>query len=681
MPLLLSFLLPTLTYGAAAVAVYAFGATIASGIIWIGATILGVVAMLFDTLILYTVVNFHTFIYPAIQDGINITWTVGRDISNIVIIGVFTYVGISTILGGQSFGAKSLMARVLIIAMLINFSLFFTQAIIFTSNFVASKFYYATVPSTTGAATSNTSLPTEETQAGIAGRFMELAGLPSLSRAGETTQAIREQHDYGFWMALLYGFSVFTMCIAFAGVLFYAVILLLGRTVLFLILLATSSFAFGTHLIPKVSDNYGWSMWWNTLFRNAIFAPILLIMLWGTFQIAESFVKTQGSTRSFDKLFLGQGDASGILALFFYFIVLGMLYASIRLSNMVAMQLPGFKWAPTIAALPLTLSSQYGIAPAGRRFLGRPALERQMALEKEIKDAKASGNWSAAIKAQEKYNALNARAKSDFNPMNAKSSQWLAKQLGVSGFTGAQKIGGAAAQQKAAIKEAVENVGKLKLSKDDLGDIKKKEVEKARQASEVTLKNAESDRKLADEKRKNIEAERRQIEEDHKNEEKRVKDTMHREVQEDQQMKQLKQQLANETDPTAQKSIQQNMRQRQSAIEQEHVETMREVQNKIETARTAVNTRLAEVQAEWDAHNLAVKDIESSIETSGKKAVEAAEEGFRGAVKEMLPSGYQSEKMVKKVEAEIGSARLKEKLKLMVDDVKGDDANEEKKAK
>src|SRR3989344_3386288 len=68
-------------------------------------------------------------------------WGVVRDLSNIFFILILLYVAAKIILDLGGHEAKQTIAKVVIIALLINFSMFFTQVIIDTSNVLALVFY------------------------------------------------------------------------------------------------------------------------------------------------------------------------------------------------------------------------------------------------------------------------------------------------------------------------------------------------------------------------------------------------------------------------------------------------------------------------------------------------------------------------------------------------------------
>ncbi len=74
---------------------------------------------------------------------IDTMWTLIRDICNLAFIFGFIYVGIRTILDPDSVDPKRFLSKIIVGALLINFSLFFVKIIIDFSNFTALKIYTA----------------------------------------------------------------------------------------------------------------------------------------------------------------------------------------------------------------------------------------------------------------------------------------------------------------------------------------------------------------------------------------------------------------------------------------------------------------------------------------------------------------------------------------------------------
>lgn len=73
-------------------------------------------------------------------EGIKIGWEIARDTANIFFIFILLGISIATILRIESYGAKQLLVKLIIIALLINFSLPLSMVIIDVSNVLALQF-------------------------------------------------------------------------------------------------------------------------------------------------------------------------------------------------------------------------------------------------------------------------------------------------------------------------------------------------------------------------------------------------------------------------------------------------------------------------------------------------------------------------------------------------------------
>src|SRR3989344_7683209 len=74
-------------------------------------------------------------------DFIDKIWKVVRDFANIFFILILLYAAFQIILGLHESGAKKIIGMVILVALLVNFSLFFTKIVIDSSNIVALIFY------------------------------------------------------------------------------------------------------------------------------------------------------------------------------------------------------------------------------------------------------------------------------------------------------------------------------------------------------------------------------------------------------------------------------------------------------------------------------------------------------------------------------------------------------------
>jgi len=322
----------------------AFAAGTGSIFITISAWLLEIAGSIFDWLVYYSVIQFGSFgnaqTLTSLTNGINVGWSLFRDISNIVIIGLFTFIAIATILGLKEYGYKKLVARVLIIAVLINFSLLFTKLIVDGSNFTAYQFYSAAgfetpqsgSTSATQGASGVTSQVTDFTQTGVAGKFIKFMGVTSIGDTFSTLDKGADALQNG-WLVLLHGLFAAAVLLGAALVLFYGSFLLVTRAIVIIILMLTASIAFATHLVPAF-DKKGWGLWWESLIKAAVFAPILMIFLWITTTLADGLQTNKGG--SLGALLSDPSNFSNLGSLFSYIMILGLLYASFKISSSFA---------------------------------------------------------------------------------------------------------------------------------------------------------------------------------------------------------------------------------------------------------------------------------------------------------------------------------------------------------
>jgi len=102
----------------------------------IPAFFLAIAGRFFDLMISITL---SSFLFKT--DFVSEAWSIVRDLSNIFFILILLYVAFQKILGLGGHEAKKTIAHVVIVALLINFSMFFTNVVIDTSNILARVFY------------------------------------------------------------------------------------------------------------------------------------------------------------------------------------------------------------------------------------------------------------------------------------------------------------------------------------------------------------------------------------------------------------------------------------------------------------------------------------------------------------------------------------------------------------
>ncbi|PIR82868.1 hypothetical protein COU20_00005, partial [Candidatus Kaiserbacteria bacterium CG10_big_fil_rev_8_21_14_0_10_59_10] len=353
----------------------------------IGGYLLLVAGTLFDTLVGRIIVDFKgTLDFLNITTAISDGWTIFRDFSNILIIGIFAFTAISIILGLHEFGQKKMIARILIIAVLINFSLLFTKMIIDASNFTAYQIYRQMA----GGADSVTF--------DISQRFLVPMGIPNVWNSKPIVDTVTNGSQSGL-QGFAFGLTGGAMLAILAGVLLYGCFLIIARGILFIFLMLTAALAFATYLIPSFAESeYGWSTWWKSLINSAIFAPLLMLSLYISLVIVSKAGEKVGQLTGVDTIGSIINDPSkqlttnGWTVILLYILGTGLLFISFKVSSKFAGRISGFNMASMIPGLGVAAGA-LGVA-AGARFagfaarqgIGRPALAVSKRMEAASKD-------------------------------------------------------------------------------------------------------------------------------------------------------------------------------------------------------------------------------------------------------------------------------------------------------
>lgn len=208
------------------------------------------------------------------QDFIKTVWTVIRDFSNMLFIFVLLFAGIQTMFGLGNY--KETIRLVIIIALLINFSLFFTKVVIDAGNILAVGVFQAmgVTKTSTVVATKPGGVPERNLSEAIVANFRPGQFASTASKTSTNNAALV--------------FVLAGVVNAFAAyILFRAALLFVGRLLIFWFLMIISPFAFISMALPK-GNIFGW--WWGTLASQAFMAPTFLFLLYLIMQIISSKV-------------------------------------------------------------------------------------------------------------------------------------------------------------------------------------------------------------------------------------------------------------------------------------------------------------------------------------------------------------------------------------------------------
>lgn len=264
---------------------------------------------IFDKVILETT-RYPVWAGSGSGDMLYMTWKIVRDFSNLILVFSLLYLGIKTILQGQGFADKKVLAGIIIAAVLINFSFIFTKDIVFgVSNTVGLQILKSVNPN--GPAAPGPLVagqPSSSYSAGIMG-FIQPQQLLS-----EVVGAAAESG----WTAI-YAFAgkviLFSVISLMLALVFFCVsIIFIYRFCIFIILIIASPIGFVSAYIPWM--NAQGKQWWSQLKQQAIFFPAFSLALYVVLSICTTISRYEVAP-----LVAGDGGAS-IFGFIFRFLLI-----------------------------------------------------------------------------------------------------------------------------------------------------------------------------------------------------------------------------------------------------------------------------------------------------------------------------------------------------------------------
>ena len=239
----------------------------------IGGSVLNMVSTLFSTVVAIQNVSFYD------QIVVNTGWTIVRDITNVFFIFFILFIAIGIILGIQTFGGKQALFRLIIAALLVNFSFTIGGIIVDAGNVVGNTFYLGMGQLEDGrvdiggvftGAFNPTTLYTPPNETGVVNAF---------EGTDVSTRFIRIIIAQLSGLILI-GIAIFTM--------FTASMFLIIRIIAIWFLLILSPIAFAFWVLPSTQGTS--RRWFTELFSQAIFYPLLMFFLYLTIKIIQADV-------------------------------------------------------------------------------------------------------------------------------------------------------------------------------------------------------------------------------------------------------------------------------------------------------------------------------------------------------------------------------------------------------
>ncbi|MBY0110841.1 type IV secretion system protein [Patescibacteria group bacterium] len=334
---------------------------LANGILWVSAQFL-------NGVLLMTVLQFGQNFGNS--EGLLTAWGVLRDLGNVFLLFSFVFMGLSTILNLHDYTVKKALPKLIIFAVLLNFSLFVAEAVIDVANGVSTAIV---AQSSAGLSCDTSRMPAgESAQAycarhyGVTGLVMQFSGGSTLLNSAPEWEAQGLVHvnyslRYAMTMAGLVLFSTILSVVFFA-----AGIMLIIRVVVLLIVMVTSPIGFAGMAVPFLSGLA--KQWWQALIKQSLFVPVFLLIVFIGFKVVDSSSLASALNNGSLSRALVTGEVSATDIFVVFALTIGFMIAAL----MVAQKLGA---AGADFAIKTAGGATYGtLAFLGRRTMGQAAL-------------------------------------------------------------------------------------------------------------------------------------------------------------------------------------------------------------------------------------------------------------------------------------------------------------------
>ncbi len=240
-------------------------------IIWSVTALVAELAARFLDFFVYYATNSSSYNNAFVKQA----WAAVRDIANIFFIIALLYVAIKTILGLNVSDNKKLIGSVIIIALIINFSLFTTELVIDGSNILAKVFYNNI---TSNDSTAKNADGTPKSATGSDGEKSISVGIVR----NYNPQKLVEQSDYTSspYIFILMNLVLIFVTLYTAYIFFSVALLFVARVASLWIYMIFSPIAFASYTVPFEIPGFGHKEWWTEMVNNALLAPVFIFFLY-----------------------------------------------------------------------------------------------------------------------------------------------------------------------------------------------------------------------------------------------------------------------------------------------------------------------------------------------------------------------------------------------------------------
>lgn len=283
-----------------------------NGLVWLGANLAD------------SILNITSFTSVNV---VTIGWGITRDLANMFFALILLIMSISTILQIGGFTYKDILKRLVIAALLINFSLMFAGIIIDFAQVMTSYFLTAGAGGT-----------------GISANLTNGLKIVQVYNFNNTDQSIFQKMSEVMWgptlQMIVEQFMAIILFMAAAFSFFAMSFFLIARIVWIWLLLIGAPLAWISFIIPNAPGQLGglWNKWWQAFLKWTFFAPIYSFFLYLALTIAKNGIGLKsgnwgGGAASANALPLQSGFFAAPETILQYIVIIIILLAGLKVAQ------------------------------------------------------------------------------------------------------------------------------------------------------------------------------------------------------------------------------------------------------------------------------------------------------------------------------------------------------------
>lgn len=295
-----------------------------------------------------------------------IIWQMVRDLANLSFIFILIYAALATIFQVKKVEIKRVVPQLILVAILMNFSLFFVQIAVDMSNFVAYQFYTSVTVTTadeTGTIGSRSGITMSKVIANVT-NITALVAPPTDSRFvdSNTTSTIPYSQQPGFFYGLMASVFVGT-----AGLVMLAgALLLFIRFFMIMVYMIASPIALASTILENTKETFFHGWWLKGLISQLTFAPAYFGMMYLALRFLQA-ISSEGLA----------ADDSNVFAFWVKTALLFLVSSAFLIFSIIAAKQMGAAGGNFADGMLKKTTGNYGLNPlkrtgsfAGRNIIG-----------------------------------------------------------------------------------------------------------------------------------------------------------------------------------------------------------------------------------------------------------------------------------------------------------------------